>query len=93
MQLLRDVADGLKHIHSLELVYRDLKSDKIALYQGDSCLVCAVIIDFRKCLHVSSCTTYSLTDNEYQIYHPSQLHIPPGVVDGACKPSTASDIP
>ena len=73
-------------------VYRDLKSDNIALYQVDSCLVHAVIIDFGKCLHVSSCTTYSLTDSECRTYHKSHRHIPPYVVDGASKPSTASDI-
>ena len=92
MQLLMDIANGLKHIHSSELVYRDLKADNIALYEAEGCLVRAVIVDFGMCLYVSSCTPYLLTASEHRIYQQCHRHIAPDLVDDMSKPSTASDI-
>ena len=92
LQLISDVADGLKYIHNLELVYRDLKSDNIALYENEGYHMHAVIIDIGKCVPASSCVVYSLSSRERQTYHQLHWHISPDLVDGRSKPFTASDI-
>ena len=45
-ELLQDVTQGLKHIHELGLLFKDLKEDNIVLYKAGSERVHAVIIDF-----------------------------------------------
>ena len=91
-ELLQDITEGLKHIHDLGLVYRDLKEDNIVRYKVGLMRVHAVLIDFGKCLPERSCTLYSLSHSERETYHKRHRHISPEVVDGAAKPSTASDI-
>ena len=92
LQLVNDITEGLKHIHNHELVYRDLKADNIALYQQESCRIHAVIVDFGKCLPASSCTNYSLSVSQRQLYRESHRHISPDLVDRVAKPSKASNI-
>ena len=92
LQLISYVADGLKYIHILELVYRDLKSDNIALNETEGYRMHAVILDFGKCVPASSCFVYSLLSREHQTYRQLHWHISPDLVDGRSKPSTASDI-
>ena len=64
LSIVNDAATSLQHVHSFGLVYKDLISDNIALYQDEGCHVHAVTVDFGKCLHISSCTTYSLTPSK-----------------------------
>ena len=92
LQLISNVADGLKYIHTLELVYRDLKSDNIAFYENEGYHMHAIIIDLAKCVPANSCVAYSLLFCECQTYHLLHWHISPDLVDGRSKPSTASHI-
>ena len=91
-ELLQDVTEGLKHIHELRLLFKDLKEDNIDLYRAGSERVNAVIIDFGKCMLETSCSLNRLSESKHKTYKRRHWHVSPELVSGMSKPSTASDI-
>ena len=91
-ELLQDVTQGLKHIHELGLLFKDLKEDNIVLYKAGSERVHAVIIDFGKCVLETTCSLYRLSESERETYRRRHRHVSPELVSGMSKPSTASDV-
>ena len=77
-ELLQDVTQGLKHIHELGLLFKDLKEDNIVLYKAGSERVHAtVIIDFGKCVLETTCSLYRLSESEREnIQKKTQACIP-----------------
>ena len=94
VELLQDIAEGLKCLHKSGLVFRDLKEDNVVLYKTESAAgrIHAVLIDFGKCLPESSCKVYLLTEAEREMYRKKHRHICPELVNGEARPSPASDI-
>ena len=88
-RLLQDVTEGLKHIHELRHLFKDLKEDNIDLYRAGSE---RVIIDFGKCMLETSCSLNRLSESKHKTYKRRHWHVSPELVSGMSKPSTASDI-
>ena len=90
--MLQDITEGLKQVHAIAFLYRDLKEDNIVLYKAGPGRVHAVLIDFGKCMPETSCSLYRLSESERETYRRKHRHVSPELVSGVSKPSTASDI-
>ena len=91
LELLVAIAEGLQYLHMMNIVYRDLKTDNIVMYQR-KCKIKPVIIDFGKCQFQDDCSLYILDDKQKAKYLNEHKHISPDIVDGSVVPSPASDV-
>lgn len=88
---LLEICKGLQHIHSLGLVYRDLKTDNVVFYQSDESIK-PVIVDFGKCQYIQEGIFYHLTKDEQMKYSKEYKHIAPDLIEGKTKPTPITDI-
>ena len=85
------LAQGLLHLHNLNIVHCDLKTDNVVFYE-DSGIFFPVIIDFGKSRLCSETQKYTLTKTQQAYYRTNHRHIAPDLVDGVNSPSPASDV-
>ena len=92
VDILRQCASALAHIHSKGYIHCDIKSDNIVIKKRDKEHYSAVIVDFGKVKAMSAAKLYKLSLREQEKYGKYHYHIAPEVVSGKQTQTAASDI-
>lgn len=92
LTILKNVIDGLEHVHKRGILHNDLKPNNIVLEKRHDKWN-PVIIDFGKACFVSQPKpVMSLHENKQEKYRKRYPHIAPEIVSGKARQSVFSDI-
>jgi len=89
--VILQLLEALKVLHSSGLIHQDIKGDNILLTYKNTMFV-PLIIDFGKCIRRQEACIKVLSKEEREAYKLKYKHIAPEVVAGTHLPSYASDI-
>ena len=92
VQILTDVASGLKFIHTKGFLHNDLKLDNIVLGKSCSRPLRAFVVDFGKACKMSVGKQYHLSHDQKEMYKKEHQQIAPDLRDGIAKQSTSTDV-